>query len=69
MRRRRSVLTCRCGKLGYPSQEAALSKAARMQAHPHGQVGHRVLGVYRCPVSGVWHVGHRPRVLSREEEA
>ncbi len=58
MARRRDYYTCQCGKRGYPERKTA---AAVRRGHP----GRRHLGLYRCPQSQWWHLGHRPEALTR----
>lgn len=48
--------TCTCGKRSYRDRKDA---ATIRRGHRH----RRHLGVYRCPHSGMWHLGHRPPQL------
>lgn len=48
--------TCRCGKRGYHNRKTAA-------AVRRGHRDRRHLGVYRCHISNLWHLGHKPRTL------
>lgn len=50
---------CACGKRGYIAKAGAKT-ARRILGGDH-------LSVYRCAVSGNWHLGHKPAKLTRGE--
>lgn len=57
MRHPADYTTCNCGKRGYHHKTDA--KRVRRT------IGDKHLGIYRCPHSNYWHLGHKPRLLIR----
>lgn len=52
--------TCRAsgGKIRWPSRDSA--RHAKRKLLADGKAGKaQMLGTYRCPACGAWHVGHR----------
>ena len=49
--------SCICGKRSYHDKGDAKTVRRTM--------GDKGIGVYRCPISGGWHLGHKPRLLIR----